>query len=59
MASSLSDVKNSLPVHLAQYALNNGLEHYLAFSWRVNKTLKRRKAFIEAIQSTYLQMMHN
>jgi hypothetical protein len=54
----LIDVKNSFPVHLAEYAITNNLHHYPEFSWWVNHTLKKRKAFIKATKSTYSQRTH-
>jgi hypothetical protein len=43
----LIDVKNSFPVHLAEYAVTHDLQHYPDFSWWVNLLLKKRKAFIK------------
>jgi hypothetical protein len=54
----LVDVKNSFPVHLAQYAVENNLHNLPAFSWWVKYTLKKKKAFIKATKSTYSQRTH-
>jgi hypothetical protein len=54
----LSDVKNSFPVHLANYVINNGLQDLPAFSWWVNRAIKKRQASIKATKSTYSQRTH-
>jgi hypothetical protein len=54
----MSDVKNSFPVQLAEYVIRNNLQDHPSFSWWVNYTLKRRKAFIKATKTTYSQRTH-
>jgi len=54
----LAGVKNSFPVHLAEYAINNKLQDYPAFSWWVNYTLKKKRSFLKSTKSTYSQRTH-
>jgi hypothetical protein len=54
----LTDVKNSFPVHLAQYVVENNLHNLPAFSWWVKYTLKKKRVFIKATKSTYSQRTH-
>jgi hypothetical protein len=49
----LSDIKNSYPVQLAQYVIQNNLQDEPAFHWWVKMTLKKRESFIKATKSRY------
>eukprot|EP00536_Pseudo-nitzschia_multiseries_P015133 jgi/Psemu1/41402/gm1.41402_g len=47
----LSDVKESFPVQLAEYAVNNKLEKLPAFRWWVHKILRRKERILKAAKS--------
>eukprot|EP00536_Pseudo-nitzschia_multiseries_P018501 jgi/Psemu1/55916/gm1.55916_g len=47
----LSDVKESFPVQLAEYAVNNKLEKLPAFRWWVHKILQRKERILKAAKS--------
>jgi hypothetical protein len=44
---SLSDIKNSYPIHLAEYAISNSLENLPAFRWQVKHTIKKKQRIIK------------
>ena len=52
---ALKDMKNSFPVELADYAINNGLESEPAFAWWVPHVLKKRKLILNKVKSKYWQ----
>eukprot|EP00536_Pseudo-nitzschia_multiseries_P019303 jgi/Psemu1/59956/gm1.59956_g len=47
----LTDVKESFPVQLAEYAVNNKLEKLPAFRWWVHKILRRKECILKAAKS--------
>ena len=55
---SLKDLKESYPVELAQFAINNKIEEEPAFAWWVPYVNKKRKAIISKIKSKYWQRTH-
>lgn len=54
----LHDIKNTFPVQLATYALQNEIDKEPAFSWWVPYTLKKKERIIKAIKSRYSQRSH-
>jgi hypothetical protein len=48
---ALKDLKESLPVQVAEYAVQHHLDHLPAFNWWVNETLKRRARIIKAVKT--------
>lgn len=54
----LKDLKNSYPVELAQYAINNKLVDEPAFAWWVPYTMKKAKLIISKIKSKYWERTH-
>jgi hypothetical protein len=54
----LSDVKNSFPVQLANYAKAHHIDQEPAFLWWVAHTLKKEERIIKAIKSKYSQRSH-
>jgi len=55
---TLADVKNSYPLQLANYAIQNGLEKEAAFSWWVKPTIKHKRAFIKAAKRRFAKRTH-
>ena len=55
---SLKDLKESYPVDIAQFAINNNIQDEPAFSWWVPYVLKKREAIISKITSKYWQRTH-
>jgi hypothetical protein len=54
----LSDIKNSFPVQLADYAIKNNLQDEPAFKWWVTITRKKQESFIKATKSRYAKRTH-
>jgi hypothetical protein len=54
----LKDVKESFPVQLAEYAVNNKIAEEPAFAWWVPYTLKKRDRIIKAVKSRYYHTTH-
>ena len=55
---ALKDLKNSYPIELAEYAINNNIQDEPAFAWWVPYRLKKRKAIISKVKSKYWQHTH-
>ena len=55
---SLSRLKESNPVEVAEYAVANGLVDEPAFKWWVPFTLKKRDAIISAVNKRYWKRTH-
>ena len=51
----LKDLKDSYPVQLADYAVNNKIQDEPAFAWWVPFVLKKRIAIISKIKTKYWQ----
>ena len=54
----LKDLKNSYPIQLAEYAINNEIDKEPAFAWWVPYTIKKRKSIISKIKTKYWQRTH-
>jgi len=54
----LSDIKNSYPVQLAEYAETNKLEKEPAFSWWLKPTLRHQRTFMKSTRKSYLKRSH-
>ncbi len=54
----LSDVKDSYPVQLAEYAVANGIDNEPAFKWWVEKTLRRKDRIFGKVKSKYWRNTH-
>ena len=55
---ALKDIKDSYPVELAEYAINNKIDDEPAFAWWVPYTIKKRISIIAKIKSKYWQRTH-
>jgi hypothetical protein len=55
---SLSDIKNSYSIQLAEYAIANNLQNEPAFVWWIKPMLKRKKAFIKTTGASYAKHSH-
>ena len=47
----MSDLKESLPIQLAEYTLNKNLADKAAFRWWVHKVIQRAKRDLKAVKS--------
>jgi len=56
--SKLKDVKDSYPVELAEFAIENGIADEPAFAWWVPYTLKKKARIVSKIKSKYWQRTH-
>ena len=56
--SELKDVKDSYPVELALYAVENKLDKLPAFAWWVPHVLRKRKSIIKKLKSKYWARTH-
>ena len=54
----LSEIKNSFPVQLAEYAKRNDLQDEPAFCWWLKHTLRRKKYLLKAVKSRYPRRTH-
>jgi hypothetical protein len=54
----LSEIKNSFPVHLAEYAVRNELQDEPAFRWWIKHTLRRKKYMLKAVKTRYSKQTH-
>ena len=54
----LSDMKESYPVQVAEYAVSAGVDHEPAFNWWVPYTLKKRDRIIAAVNKRYHKRTH-
>jgi hypothetical protein len=55
---SLKDLKDTYPVELADYAINNKIQDEPAFAWWVPYVIKKRTAIISKLRSKYWQKTH-
>ena len=53
---SLKDLKDSDPVLIAEYAVQNKIQHEPAFSWWVPFTIKQRNRIIQAAKKRYFRI---
>ena len=56
--TSLKDVKESYPVQLAEYAIENNLTDEPAFAWWVNYVHKKRERILSKVKSKYWVRTH-
>lgn len=54
----LSEVKESFPVQVAEYAVNNKISSEAAFAWWVPYVLKKRDRIIKKVKSRYWKRTH-
>ena len=54
----LKEVKESKPVELAEYAVNNHIQDEPAFAWWVPFTLKRRNRILSKIKCKYWKIIY-
>ena len=54
----LSDVKESFPVEVAEYAISRDISKEAAFHWWVPYVLKKRDRIIKAVNKRYLKRTH-
>ena len=50
---AIKDIKNSYPIELAEYSINNKIHDEPAFAWWVPYTIKKRNSIIGKIKSKY------
>ena len=55
---SLADLKESYPVQVAEYAVNNKIASEPAFAWWVPHVLKKRERIIKKVKSRHLRRTH-
>ena len=55
---TLKEMKESYPVEVAEYAVNNKIATEPAFHWWVNHVLKRKDRIISKIKSRYWEQTH-
>lgn len=55
---AMKDMKNSYPIEVAEYAVNNKIDHLPAFAWWIPYTLKKRQQIISKVKSKYWQRTH-
>jgi hypothetical protein len=56
--NKMKDIKDSYPVQLAEYAVENKLEREPAFRWWVAYVLKKRDRIIKKVKSSYWAKTH-
>jgi hypothetical protein len=54
----LSEIKNSFPIHLADYAILHELDEEPVFKWWVKQALRRKKYMLKAIKTRYARRTH-
>ena len=54
----LSDLKESFPVQVAEYAVSQSIDHEPAFAWWVPYTLRKRDRIIAAVKQRYTKRTH-
>jgi len=56
--NALKDIKDSYPVELAEYAIENGLEDEPSFAWWVPYTIKKKNRIVNKVKSKYWERTH-
>ena len=56
--NKLKDVKDSYPVELAEYAIQEGIEDEPAFKWWVEYTINKKARIIDKVKSKYWERTH-
>ena len=54
----LVDLKESYPIDVSQYAINNGIDREPAFSWWVLYVTKKKERILTAVNRQYHKMTH-
>ena len=54
----LKDMKESYPVQIAEYSIQNKIHEEPAFAWWVPTVIKKRKAILAKVKSKYWQRTH-
>ena len=54
----LADLKESYPIELAEYAVQQGIDHEPAFAWWAPYVLKRRDRIIATVNKRYAKRTH-
>ena len=54
----LKDIKDSYPVQLAEFAIQNGIQEEPAFAWSIDYTIKKKNRIISKIKSKYWERTH-
>ena len=54
----LKDIKESYPIQVAEYSINNKLSEEPAFAWWVRHVLRKRDRIIKKVKSSYLRKTH-
>jgi uncharacterized protein YxjI len=54
----LSDIKESYPVEIAEYAIAQEIDHEPAFNWWVKHFLKKRDRIVAAVNKRFLKRTH-
>ena len=55
---ALKDLKNSYPIELARYAMENKIADQPAFAWWVPYTIRKMKSILSKVKSKYWQRTH-
>ena len=56
--SKLKDVKDSYPIQLAEYAIQNHIDDEPAFAWWTSYVLKKKSRIISKVKSKYWERTH-
>ena len=56
--NKMKDVKDSYPVELAEYAIQNKISEQPAFAWWVPYTIKKKARIIDKVKSKYWERTH-
>jgi hypothetical protein len=54
----LSDMRNSYPLQLAEYAIENGLNKELVFAWWIKPTVKHKRTFMKYAKCRFAKRTH-
>lgn len=54
----LKDVKESNPIKLAEYAIQNRIDEELAFKWWVSLVIRKRNRMVNKVKKKYWRTMH-
>ena len=54
----MKDVKDSYPVELAEYVIQNQISEQPAFTWLVPYTIKKKARIIDKVKSKYWERTH-
>ncbi len=54
----MNEIKNSFPLHLAEYAVKHCIQDEPAFKWWIKEALRRKRYMIKAAQTRYARRTH-